>query len=112
MNARFIGFGTRVNIEPYIKALRDLHTAVDLSNRVRSLQLYGAASAIYRNLLQFLEAEPPENRTSDHDYIIEKLRYFMANFSTAVMPYERDDLTLEERLKLAGDYLEKIETWT
>lgn len=99
-----------MNIEPYIKALRDIHTAVDLSDRVGSLQLYGAATAIYRNLLQFLEAEPPENRTSDHDYIIENLRYFMANFSAAVMPIGGDQHTLEERLKLAGDFLEKVAT--
>ena len=59
---------------------------------------------------QFLEAEPPEKRASDHDYIIEKLRYFMAYFSEALMPIEDDEHTLEERLKLAGDYLEKVET--
>jgi hypothetical protein len=47
---------------------------------------------------------------SDHDYIIEKLRYFMAYFSEAVMPIEDDEPTLEERMKLAGDYLEKVET--
>jgi len=99
-----------MNIKPYAKALRDIHTAVDLSDRIGSLQLYGAAKAIYRDLLQFLEAEPPEKRASDHDYIIEKLRYFMAYFSEAVMPIEDDEHTLEERMKLAGGYLEKVET--
>jgi hypothetical protein len=98
-----------MNIKPYTSALRDIYTAVDLSDRIRSLQLYGAATAIYRDLLQFLEAEPGENRVHNHDYIIEKLGYFMENFSNAVMPVEGAQYTPAQRLERANDNLTTVE---
>lgn len=98
-----------MNIKPFTQAFRDIHSAVNLSDRVGSLQLYGAATAIYRDVLQFLDAEPREDRAANHDYIIEKLSFFMQYFSNAVMPVEGDHMPPAERLSLAGDNLMKVE---
>jgi len=98
-----------MDIKPYTQALRDIHSAVNLSDRVGSLQLYGAATAIYRDVLQFLDAEPKQDRATNHDYIIEKLSYFMEYFSNAVMPVESDTKTPAERSSWASDNLMKVE---
>jgi hypothetical protein len=102
-------FETQVNIKPFTQALRDIHSAVNLSDRVGSLQLYGAATAIYRDVLQVVNAEPEADRAANHDYIIEKLSYFMQYFTNAVMPVEGDHMTPAERLSLASDNLMKVE---
>ena len=98
-----------MNIKPYLQAFRDIHTAVNLSDRVGSLQLYGTATAIYRDVLQFLDAEAKEDRVRNHDYIIEKLSLFMEYLSKAVMPVEGDHKTPTERLSWARDNLMKVE---
>ena len=85
-----------MNIKPYTQAFRDIHTAVNLSDRVGSLQLYGVATAIYRDVLQFLDAEPKEDRVHNHDYLIEKLSFFMEYFSNAVMPAEGGSQNLQQ----------------
>ena len=101
-----------MNLKPYLQALRDLHAAVDLSDRVGSLQLYGAATAIYRDVRQFLDAEPEEDRPQNMLYIVEKLSLFMEYFSNAVMPVEGDHKTPAQRLDSAGDNLLKVEIST
>jgi hypothetical protein len=102
-------YETQMNIKPFTQALRDIHSAVNLSDRVDSLQLYGAATAIYRDVLQFADAEPEADRAANHDYIIEKLSLFMRYFSNAVMPVEGDHITPAQRLSLASENLMKVE---
>jgi hypothetical protein len=58
-----------MNIKPFTQALRDIHSAVNLSDRVGSLQLYGAATAIYRDVLQVVNAEPEADRAANQQRI-------------------------------------------
>jgi hypothetical protein len=98
-----------MNIKRYAKAFKDILGAVNFEDRTGSLQLYGAATAIYRDLIQSLGEQTGEDRHPKHDHIVEKLGYFMDNLSLAVMPVERDERNPQERLKWAEDYLSQVE---
>ena len=98
-----------MNIKRYAKAFKDILDAVNLEDRAGSLQLYGAATAIYRDVSQFLEEQPKQDRAHKHDHMVEKLGSFMDSFSLAVMPVEGDEHTPETRLKWARDYLSQVE---
>ena len=98
-----------MNLKPYFQVLRDIHAAVDLSDRINSLQLYGAATAIYRDVRQFLDAEPKADRPQNMLYIVEKLSLFMEYFFNAVMPVEGDHKSPPQRLDSACDNLLKVE---
>ena len=96
-----------MDIKPHLKALQDIVEAVDLSDRIGSLQLYAAANVIYRDLHAELDAIPEEDRPQTQRYTVEKLSYFLEFFSNAVMPIEGDHKTPQERLDSACDNILK-----
>lgn len=88
-----------------VQALREIHTAVDLGNRIESLKLFAAADAIYDMLINELEG-------SDHikaDYMAEKLGLFISYFSYAVMPANGTAHPPAGWLREAGHNLKKVE---
>ena len=96
-----------MDIKPHLKALQDIVEAVDISDRIGSLQLYAAANVIYRELRAELDAIPEEDRPQAQHYTLAKLSCFSEYFSNAVMPIEGDHKTQQERLDSACENILK-----
>src|SRR4029450_2377219 len=98
------------DIKPQIAALRDLHSAVDLGDRIQSLILFSTAYALWKRLDDEIDGLPSEEKPANATYLLEKLALFISYFHYAVMPSEgTSHMPPSDWLRSAGDNLMKVE---